>query len=406
MRHHKMVLIFNAVYRHKTVSRDQLTREVDVSSASISTSINGLLSSGVMRVSGERPSRGGRRAEILELNETSRYLVGVDLQGRRLRIGLVDLAGNIHSTNEKGVDFDQDLTFNHFLGELKTFLSRLSETQTAQLLAVGIGTPEMLDRQAETMISSNRVPWLGVPVREITSRETGLPAYLARSVDGTILGEKWFGAAHDADHSLVVTLGGGLGCGMIFDNELYAGASLMAGELGHITLVPDGPDCYCGKRGCLEMFVAENKIIANYFQEKQEPAPPGFTFAQLTEAARAGDCVAMAQIHAACSYLGLGISHLIQILNPEQIILGGILSTESDLFLPEIRKTIGRHTIPMLADATRIVTSDLGLDAGLKGAAAFALQQLIDCPEGTEALLDPTVGRERLQASVRYTSTY
>lgn len=387
MRHEKLGLIFSSIYRHRAVSRDELARETSVSPASISGLTSSLLSSGVLRISGERPSRGGRRAELLELNPGSRFLVGVDLQSRFLRLALTGLSGEIHRSGGGTIE-NTGLTFNQFLTELKTFLGGMSEAQGDSSLAIGISTPELIDRRAATMISSNRIAWLGVAVTEIVARETGLPTYLARSGDAAVLGEKWFGVAKTVDHSIVITLGGGVGCGLLLENQLYSGASLLAGEFGHMTANPDGPRCYCGKRGCLEGYVSESKLVENFLSAADRPAGADFRLRDLCSLARGGDPVAQAQIQLAGRYLGIGISDLIQLLNPEQVVLAGALADDYDVFLPEIEATIAKFTMPMLSASTRLVSSLLGAEIGVKGAAAFALHQLINSADGIDRIIN------------------
>ncbi|MCI0625847.1 MAG: ROK family protein [Acidobacteria bacterium] len=302
----------------------------------------------------------------------------------------MDLAGNIHRRSSENLEIHPGLSFQRFLSELKSFVANLGDLEASRILAVGIGTPEVLDRQAESMISSSRISWLNIPIRRITSQEVKLPVYLARSVDVAMLAENWFGAAKTKRNSLIITFGGGIGCGVLLDNQLYTGSAFMAGEFGHTTLEPLGIRCYCGKQGCLEMYVSEKEIVENYLETQGGSSSSKIVFQDVVQAARSGDSMALDVIKKSCYYLGLGISDLIQILNPEQIILGGSMAEAGDLFLPEIEKVVSKHTMPMLASLTQIVCSTLGPDAGIKGAAASALHEVVYSSEGIERLLHPT----------------
>jgi predicted NBD/HSP70 family sugar kinase len=386
MRHEKVVRLLTAIYRYGAVSRDQLGREADVSLAAVSDLTNSLLSCGVLRISGERPSSGGRRAEVLELNGQSRFLISVDLQGNALGICLVDLDGHIHRCCGTRTEIP-GLTFNRFLAELRGFLGDLPEREAALVVAVGVVTPELVDRYGATMISSNRIAWPGVPVRERLAHETGLPVYLARSGDAAIMGEKWFGAARAVDDSVVISLGRGVGCGLLLRGQLFSGSSLLAGEFGHTTVEPAGALCYCGKRGCLEMYVAEEGLLSRYAADARVKLAPGFGLRDLCSLARGGDGSALEVLGRAARCLGLRIADLLHVLNPEQIILAGALAENEDIFRPAVDNAIAEFSMPMLSSSTQIVTSALGPDPGPQGAAAYALHQLMRSPEGIDRLL-------------------
>ncbi len=329
MRQERLARIFHSLYRRERISRDEIAQAASLSAASVSIFTNSLLDAGVLKVSGALPSRGGRRAALLELNAKSRYLCGVDLQGRDARIGLVDLGGSVCEVVAS--------PFSRIVAELRRFLKK----QRVPVLAIGISTPELLDPERRRMISSHRVPWPGVDVGQLVERETRVPAFLTRSVDAAALGEKWFGGARASDNCLVVTWGEGIGCGMLIGGELYSGSSLLSGEFGHTMVDPRGRACYCGKRGCLEMYASSESV-------------------------------------------GLRLADLVQVFNPEQIILGGPKGLAS---LTAVGAAVRRYAMPAHTSSLRISASMLGPDAGVQGAAASALQQLIDAPGGMDRVL-------------------
>lgn len=375
MRQERLAQVFHSLYRHGRVSREAIAQEANLSAASVSTLTQSLLQAGVLRLAGELPSRGGRRADLLELNASSRQLCGVDLQGRILRMALVDLGGNISRALETRVETASP--FARFAGELRGFLRKHS----AAPLAIGIATPELLDRDRRRMVSSHRVFWSGIDIRENVERETKSTTFLTRSVDAAALGEKWFGASRSAENCLVLTWGEGIGCGILVGGDLYSGSALLSGEFGHVTIDPSGPACYCGKRGCLETYASARRIVAAYGGSRQ------LTFSGLCKKARQGDAAAIGAIHQACELAGQRLADLVQVLNPEQIILAGMAGLEADLFLPPLRAAIQRYAMPAQAIGLRLDASNLGPDAGCRGAAASALQQLIDSPGGMNRLL-------------------
>lgn len=381
MRQERMARVFHSLYRHGRVSREAIAEESGLSPASVSTLTQSLRQAGILRLAGELPSRGGRRADLLELNPGSRQLCGVDLQGRLLRMALVDLGGNITRTSETRAE--TAAPFPRFLKELRGFL----RAYNAAPLAIGIATPELLDPERRRMVSSHRVNWTDVDIAESVQRETGVAAFLARNVDAAALGEKWFGASRAAENCLVVTWGEGIGCGILISGELYAGSALLAGEFGHVTVDPAGPPCYCGKRGCLELYSSARRIVAAY------GGAPQTKFAGLCKRARKGDAAAVGAIGQACERTGLRLADLVQVLNPEQIILAGMAALEADLFLPPLRTALQRYIMPAQAVGLRVDASTLGPEAGCRGAAASALEQLIHSPGGMDRLLPPATRR-------------
>jgi N-acetylglucosamine repressor len=371
VRQERLARVFHSLYRHGQVSREAIAMEANLSAASVSTLTQSLLQAGVLRLAGELPSRGGRRADLLELNPPSRHLCGVDLQGRLLRMALVDLGGNVSRTSETRVETASP--FTRFAEALRGFL----QAHNAVPLAIGIATPELLDRDRRRMVSAHRVSWTGFDIRETVERQTRCTTFLTRSVDAAALGEKWFGSARSAENCLVITWGEGIGCGVLIGGELFSGSALLSGEFGHVTIDPDGAACYCGKRGCLEMYASVGRIVAAC----------GGTFRGLCKRARQGDATAIGAIQQACALTGLRLADLVQVLNPEQIVLAGMAGLEPDLFLPLLRAAIHRHAMPAQAIGLRMDASSLGPDAGCRGAAASALQQLIDSPGGVDRLL-------------------
>jgi len=393
MRHQKLITIFKTIYDYGSASRDQLARTVEISSASISNVVKSLLKADLIRVRGERPSRGGRRALLFEVNGSARYVIGVDLQGDSVRIGLCDMAGQVVRTCEERLEISPQLPVSRFLEDLKAFASALAPNQAQRLLAVGISVPGILDRAGETILSSGRIPWINLPLRDLVQRALGLPVYLARSVHADVLAEKWFGVARDASDCIFVSTGRGVGCGILFGGSLYTGTSLMAGEFGHTKAEPDGIPCVCGSRGCLEAYVSDRGIVSLYQSKRRGKVEANFGFKDLLKLARNGNAEALEAIQTASDYLGRGISGLIHVLNPEMVILGGTLAEASDIFFPGVEKAMARYTLPPLSSCARIVPSSLERDIGLKGAAALALQQIIHNSDRVEELLK-TSGRD------------
>lgn len=395
MRDQHLIDAFNTIFRSGIASRAQLARTARLSPASVSGIVAELLKLGLIKAVEGHASRVGRRAARLEVNSRARYVLGIDLQGTYLRIGLCDLAGNVVSASRETLEIRPSLPLARFISEVKKFVLGLSESEATRLLAAGVGTPAVLDRRGESMIACSRISWLNIPFRDILARELDLPVFLTRSVDAAVVAEHWFGVGRGTDNFLFVTMGGGIGAGILVGGRLYSGSSLMAGEFGHTSVQPQGPRCDCGNRGCLEMYASESSMLEHYRRARGGSASQELSFGDLIERARSNDARAKQVIKRGCYYLGLGITNLIHIFNPAQVILGGTVAEASDLFLPELEKVIAKHANPLLLGATRVVPSSLGREAGLKGSAAVALDQMTRAVESLEALLRPPGTKSR-----------
>jgi glucokinase len=245
--------------------------------------------------------------------------------------------------------------------------------------ALGIGLPGPVDPAAGVVISPVNLPgFKNVPLNRILTRATGIPSFLHHDAHLAALGEHQRGAARGASEVIYVTVSTGVGAGLVLGGELYAGAHGIAGEVGHIVVQPDGPLCICGNRGCLEA-IASGTGIARAARESA-PGTPGSALHGLenphaedvARAAHAGDELANAILETAGTYLGLAIGTLINLFNPQLIVLGGSVLKSGAPLLQPMRRSMNASSWKASRRGLRIVRPALGDDAGLIGAVEFA----------------------------------
>ncbi len=259
-------------------------------------------------------------------------------------------------------------------------------TDAAQLYGIAIAAAGAIDTDKGLVTSSPNLPgWLNIPLRDMIRKRYGADTCLLNDASAAALGEHRLGAGRGMTNLIYLTVSTGIGGGIIVNGELYSGTSGCAGEIGHMTIDANGPECNCGNFGCLEV-LASGTAVANEAKRRIKEGeqskltdivsgdPEGITAEKVAMAAQGGDRLATAVISRAATYLGVGMANLVNIFNPEMIIVGGGLSKMGELLLGPARQAVKQRAFPLCAGAVRIVTSELGDEAGVLGAAIYARQ--------------------------------
>jgi glucokinase len=306
--------------------------------------------------------------------------VGIDLGGTQLRVAVADDRRRLSTVVRHPTEAARGR--QHVIARIVAAVAEALEadgTAAGRVHALGIGLPGPVDPAAGLVISPANLPgFRNVPLNRILTRATGIPSFLHHDAHLAALGEHRRGAARGASELIYVTVSTGIGAGILLRGELYAGAHGIAGEVGHIVVQRDGPLCTCGNRGCLEA-IASGTGIARAARESA-PQRPGSALHGLLEphaedvvrAARAGDELATAILENAGSYLGLAIGTLVNLFNPQLIVLGGSVIKAGHFLLGPMRRSINDSSWKAARRGLRIVRPALGDDVGLIGAVEFA----------------------------------
>ncbi len=311
----------------------------------------------------------------------------VDIGGTKTGVAVASSDGEIIVRRERATPVKRgpDACLARIADDLRRVLhaARGRLPQPPRSIGVAVGGP--LDSRAGIVYSPPNLPgWDGVPVKAFLEERFGLPVFVENDANAGALAEHRFGAGRGARNLVYCTLGTGIGGGIIVDGRLYRGTTDDAGEIGHTTIVPDGPPCLCGKRGCLEALVA-GPAIARRAQRIAEAHPgsrmwtlakgklSAITAVEALQAAREGDRAAREVWRETGFYLGLGIANLVQVLNPQVVVLGTIAVHAGELLLRPTRRAAREHTWPRAWKAVKIAPAQLGSRVGDLAALCCAL---------------------------------
>jgi glucokinase len=309
-----------------------------------------------------------------------RPVVGIDLGGTQLRVAVADERGRLRTIVREPTEARRGR--DHVIERIVSAVARaLREDGTAarRVAALGIGMPGPVDPGAGLVISPANLPgFRNVPLNQILTRRTGIRSFLHHDAHIAALGEHRRGAARGASELIYVTVSTGIGAGIILDGELYAGAHGIAGEVGHIVVQRSGPRCRCGNYGCVEAISSGTgiaKAAARMAHEHPSSALHGLaspTAADVVRAARAGDGLARDILDTAGAYLGIALGTLVNLFNPQVIVLGGSVLKAGQLLLRPMRQSMVEASWAAARKGLRIVRPALGDDVGLIGAVEFA----------------------------------
>ena len=381
--------ILSLLYQRRNLSRIEIIESTGLNAASVSHALRYLLTRGVLHQAGGRDVGTGRRREVFTLNAEAGYFVALDLEGDRLRYALTNFLGDVRCRWEQRLELREPLLPEKVVEGIGRVTRDLDRSQLSRVLAVGVSYPGLLD--AEGRLSAVNLGWTSVPLRSVLKAAFHWPVFLERDKETCIHAESWLGAAQNRKNALFLIAEGGIGMGILADNEHLIGARGFSGEIGHCKFVPGAQDlCNCGQKGCLEA-ISSGVNIARQYCERTAMESQKLTFADVLERARRGDSVALSVLERGGRAIGCALSVAISLLDPEIVILGGDLINGEDLMLPIIWDQIRLQTRPRSLEIVKLVVSGLGLDIRLKGAASLAFRNMLESPELIQRMCTPVV---------------
>lgn len=374
--------VLNTIKTQGPISRVDIARISRLSAATISGITAELIDDDLIFEKETGDSRGGRRPILLALNPKGGYVVGLKLLERQVVGVLTDLEATVLSKYTLSLD-------NHSLKHAIETMGRVVETlvsqcdlQQRQLLGVGLGLAGIIDGQRGRLRHSPIFGWRNVPIGDLLQEQVHVPVHVGNDVDTLTLTEKWFGKGQGLENFLTVTIGRGVGLGIVVNGQIYSGFQGGAGEFGHMVIDPSGPQCACGNRGCLETYVSDPALVraAKEAISRGDLPESAGNLDGLLQLAQEGQSSARAIFEQAGQVLGRGIANLINIFSPQQIIMSGEGVRAGNLIFDPMSETIARHVMPGLVEDTYIEVDVWNDDAWARGAAGLVLQELFKSP--------------------------
>lgn len=319
-----------------------------------------------------------------------RFVLGIDIGGTNLVVGSVAENGSalyaVASEPTHAEAGQSDVLDRLFALVRHTIEETRREVPGAEIIGVGVGAPGPLDTRSGIVLLTPNLGWVNLPLRQIIHDRLGLPAALDNDANCAVLGEWWMGAARGTRNAIGITIGTGIGGGLILEGKLFHGASDCAGEIGHTTIDTEGRRCKCGNYGCLEAYASGPNIALRACEEIQAGAVSRLaqyvdgdlgriTAQTVYQAAHEGDDLALEVVNDTAKFLGAGIANLVNVFNPEVVVVcGGVTLAGDHLFVP-LRREVARRAFKPAVTVCRIVPGELVGTAGVYGAAKVFLER-------------------------------
>lgn len=387
---HNLRAVLLSFLHHEHISRVQLARQTNLSSTTITNLISELLEQGIVIEEGVETTqderRVGRPPTALRLVPEARYAIGVHIGIGLVRIAIADLYARL--IYNQFINFDIHTpalnVLDQIVHEVKSGI-QYSGIAPERILGIGVGASGLVNFSEGINILAPNLEWVNIPIRDYFHEALGLPVVVDNNVRTMALGEAFFGAGRGANSLAFVYGRVGVGAGFVFNGQVFRGSAAGAGEIGHIKMISSPAEtCRCGKQGCLETLVSETilvreakklaesypqSVLAGFLRQNKQRSLPDIIF----DAARQGDHRVQDLIQTQACYLGIALANLVNMMNPELILLGGLFAQGQDLIVPIASETMRKQAFAGLGDSVTVRTTSFGWRAGVTGAAALAL---------------------------------
>jgi glucokinase-like ROK family protein len=374
------------------ISRAALAAITGLNKTTVSSLVGELIQNQYVREVGLESGGVGRRAMLLRLNPAAGRIVSGEIGVDFISVIAADFGAEVIWRHQDRIRpaMGQDAIVKQSVALLQEAASA-GRSSCRNLLGVAVGLPGLVDQSTGALLFGPNLGWKAVPVRAILEEAFDAPVFVDNEANLAALGEHFLGAAQGYEEVLYVSAGVGLGGGVVHEGQLCRGVTGVAGELGHMTMDPDGEMCSCGNRGCWETLVSQRALFRRVRQAIGAGNPSQLSeavdgnYGRLTvplvaEAARRNDSVALSALSWVGHNLGIGIASLVNALNPELVVFGGILSLAWDILLPAVMAELQSRALSWNREAVQVVLARHGFDACVMGGVALVLQDILSEP--------------------------
>ncbi|WP_391574690.1 ROK family protein [Cohnella sp.] len=359
-------IVLESILRGAPLSRAQISEQTGLNKATVSSLVQDLIDGSLVREIGTGQSSGGRKPVMLEFVAASGYAIGIDLGVNYVRGALVDMRGVILAEQTSPLrDSEPEAVFEQLCGCVEALIAEAPPSPYG-IVGIGAGVPGIVDEHGTILFAPN-LQWRDIPLQRMLTERFGLPVIIDNEANAGALGEQKYGAGRNIANLVYVSVGIGIGTGLILNKSLYKGTTGFSGEMGHLSIEAHGQSCACGNRGCWELYASERALL-------KQASSLGFDdLEQLLAAASSGRQDVQELFADIGEYLGIGIANIVNIFNPDAVIIGNRLSQARPWLENALRQTVVQRALGFHLRKAQFLFAELGERSAMMGAAEMAI---------------------------------
>jgi predicted NBD/HSP70 family sugar kinase len=359
-------IVLEFILQGSPLSRAQISEQSGLNKATVSSLVQDLIDGSLVKEIGTGQSSGGRKPVMLEFIATSGYAIGIDLGVNYIRGVLTDLRGGIVVERTSSLrNTEVGVAIEQLCGCVEALIAE-SLSSPFGIVGIGVGVPGLVDESGAILFAPN-LKWRDVPLQRLLAERFSLPVTIDNEANMGALGEQKYGAGRHINNLIYVSVGIGIGTGLILHKALYKGASGFSGEMGHLSVEAHGKICSCGNRGCWEMYASEQALL-------DQAADLGFgDLESLLAAATAGREDVLKLFASIGEYLGIGIANIVNVFNPNAVVIGNRMSQARPWLEDVLRQTVEQRALGFHLRNVQLLFAELGERSSMMGAAEMAI---------------------------------
>lgn len=370
-------IVLDTIRHHQPLSRTDIASSIGLNKATVSSLVLELIHSQLVTEIGPGESSGGRKPTLLLFNSNAGYAIGIDIRVHHLLMVLVNLEGTVIEETTMPITSTEP---EELITEMASYIKLLSEKAPPSpygIIGIGIGVPGLVDENRH-VVSTPNLGWDNIALQATLEKYIDFPIYIDNEANAGAIGERLYGAGMESSNLIYLSIGVGIGSGIIVDGALYRGTSNFSGEVGHMTVTEEGPLCRCGNYGCWETLASEKALLD---QAAKALSKPNIVLEDVITLAQSGDQTALHLLEGVGTHLGVGLANLVNILNPELIIIGSRLSLAGNLLEDPMIATIEKRSLSYHRKKSGVTFAKLGLRSTALGAASMPITAFLNEPD-------------------------
>lgn len=369
-------IVFHTIKNKGPISRAQISKETGLNKATVSTMVSELIQETFIQEIGAGQSSGGRKPVLLYFNQHAGYAIGIDLGVNYILGVLTDLSGNvIGEVTNKLKDRTIDYVTEKIFTVIESLIKQAPESPYG-IVGIGIGVPGQVDKEQKVRLAPN-LNWKNIDLKKIIEDRFSIPVSIENEANAGAHGEHLYGAGKNIANQIYISIGIGIGTGIIINNQLYKGTSGFSGEMGHFTIDANGKKCSCGNRGCWELYASESALLKAAMQQKIFSDEQATDLDTLLEDAKNGNPQVLQLLHTLGENIGVGIINIINTFNPEAIIIGNRITLFKNWIINPIERILDERLTNYHRGSTEIRFSYLGNLSTALGATSIAIENFL-----------------------------